>query len=73
MTFSPNKIKANKTETGNSKEDRILPKPKPTFGNPKLNSIGGKIVPKTAKNNPYFQKIDTLKTSFGSSFRLFKD
>ena len=46
------------TETGSSMEEMILPSPSPVLGKPRLNKIGGKIVPKMAKNKPYFQKIE---------------
>ena len=49
------------TETGNSKEEIILPRPNPVFGNPKFKRIGGSMVPKAAKNNPYFQNIEKSK------------
>lgn len=58
ITFSFNKTKAIVTETGSSKDEIILPKPKPVFGNPKLNKTGGIIVPKSAKIKPYVQKIE---------------
>ena len=51
-TSSFNSKKAISTETGNSKEATILPKPNPVFGKPAFNNIGGIIVPKKAKNNP---------------------
>lgn len=52
FTFSFNKTKAIETETGSSKDEMILPNPKPVFGKPKLNSIGGRMVPKSAKIKP---------------------
>ena len=32
------------TETGNSSDEIMLPNPKPVFGNPKLNNMGGMIL-----------------------------
>lgn len=58
ITFSPNKTKAIVTETGNSKEETMLPNPSPAFGNPTLNKIGGIMVPKSDKIKPYFHKIE---------------
>ena len=51
-TSSFNIKNAIRTETGNSKEATILPKPNPVFGKPAFSNIGGIIVPKSAKNNP---------------------
>ena len=51
-TFSFNIKNAMKTETGNSKEATILPKPSPVLGKPAFSNIGGIIVPNSAKNNP---------------------
>ncbi len=51
-TFSFKIRKAISTETGNSKEATILPKPKPVFGKPAFSNKGGIIVPKSAKNKP---------------------
>ena len=52
ITFSPNKIKAMVTETGSSSEDTILPNPNPVLGNPRLNKVGGIMVPNNARMNP---------------------
>ena len=51
-TFSFNIKNAISTETGNSSDATMLPKPNPVFGKPAFNNIGGIIVPKKAKNNP---------------------
>lgn len=40
------------TETGNSNEETILPKPNPVCGKPLFKRIGGKTVPKIANGNP---------------------
>lgn len=46
-------IKAIQTETGNSKEEIILPKPIPVLGKPALSNNGGIIVPKRANKMPH--------------------
>lgn len=46
------------TEIGSSKEETILPNPKPALGKPVLNKMGGKMVPNNDKINPYFQIIE---------------
>lgn len=52
------------TETGNSNEDRILPKPNPVLGKPLFINIGGIIVPNKAKKTPYIPKIEKLNFLF---------
>ena len=52
ITSSPNKTKAMVTETGNSSDEIMLPNPKPVFGNPKLNNMGGMMVPNKARTKP---------------------
>ena len=51
-TFSFKIKNAIRTETGNSNEATILPKPNPVIGKPAFSNIGGIIVPKRAKNKP---------------------
>ena len=51
-TVSFNKKYAINTETGSSNEETILPSPIPVFGKPAFKSIGGIIVPNSAKNIP---------------------
>ena len=52
-TCSCKTMNAMVTETGNSIEATILPNPKPVFGKPLFNKIGGKTVPNKDKNNPH--------------------
>lgn len=56
-TFSFNIKKAINTDTGNSKEETILPRPIPVRGNPAFIKSGGMMVPKSAKKRPYSKKI----------------
>ena len=51
-TSSCNKKYAIVTETGNSREATILPKPIPVCGKPEFNKIGGIMVPKSAIKIP---------------------
>lgn len=51
-TCSCKRTKAIVTETGNSNEETILPKPNPVCGKPLFKRIGGNTVPKIANGNP---------------------
>ena len=61
ITFSLRIKNAINTETGNSNAETILPNPIPVMGKPAFSSIGGIIVPKSARKIPHFKKIATLK------------
>ena len=52
-TCSCKTINARVTESGNSNDDTILPKPKPVCGKPLFNRIGGNTVPNNESINPH--------------------
>ncbi len=52
-TVSGITIHARVTETGNSNDDTILPKPNPVCGKPLFNKIGGNTVPNKESINPH--------------------